>query len=73
MTKPRYSSELKAQVLAALLAGQSVSEVSKHFNLDKRLTSQWKKDVEQLRQLAKKKEKTSMSCEVRRVKVQFCR
>lgn len=37
-----HSPELRAQVLAALMAGQGVSEVAKQYGLDKGLVSRWR-------------------------------
>lgn len=42
MTKSKRSPEEKAAVLAALMAGQSVSEVAAKYNLPKGTVSSWK-------------------------------
>jgi transposase-like protein len=52
-----HSEEARAQAMAALLAGQGVSEVAREYKLDKSLVSRWKKAIpdDQLQQLATKK------------------
>jgi len=40
-----HSPELRAQVLAALMAGQGVSEVAKRFELAKSVVSGWAKTI----------------------------
>ena len=40
---PNYSEELKARVMAQLLAGDAVIYVARQHGRDKRLVSQWKK------------------------------
>lgn len=42
MAKREYSQEVKAAVIAALLAGQSVSAVAKEYNIPKGTVSGWK-------------------------------
>ena len=39
----QHSDELKAQVIAALLAGQGVCEVAREYRLSKGLVSEWKR------------------------------
>src|SRR5512133_822753 len=41
MTKP-YGDEVKAAVMAALLAGQSLNSVAREYNLPKSTVSRWK-------------------------------
>lgn len=41
----KYSEETKAAVMAALLAGQSVSSVAKDYNLPKGTVSNWKRGI----------------------------
>lgn len=41
-TAAKYSDELKAAVMAALLTGQSVSSVAREYNLPKGTVSSWK-------------------------------
>ena len=41
MTRKRYSEETKAAVMAALLAGQSVSQVAKEYGIPKGTVSGW--------------------------------
>jgi hypothetical protein len=43
MAKSRYSPEVRAAAIAALLAGQSVSAVAKEYELPKGTVSHWKK------------------------------
>jgi transposase-like protein len=40
-----HSDEIRAAVLAALLAGQSVTEVARSYNLDTGLVSRWRKSI----------------------------
>jgi transposase-like protein len=42
-TRREYSDEIKAQVMAALLAGQSVSAVAREYSLPKGTVSSWRK------------------------------
>jgi len=56
----RHSDATKAAVIAALLAGQGVTEVATHYNVDKSLVSRWKATIplERLQQAsAEKKER----------------
>ena len=57
MRGKRHSDEIRAQVMAALLAGQGVSEVAAQYNIDKSIVSRWKGTIsaEELQQLAIKK------------------
>ncbi len=49
MARATYSDETKAQVMAALLTGQSVSSVAREYNLPKGTVSAWRKrDLEQV-------------------------
>jgi transposase-like protein len=52
-----HSDETRAAVMAALLAGQSVSEVAQEFSVDPSLISRWKKalPLEQLHKVAQQK------------------
>lgn len=52
-----HSEELRAQVMAALLAGQSVGEVAKAYQLHKSVVSRWKGELPagELQQVATKK------------------
>ncbi|GIV73552.1 helix-turn-helix domain-containing protein [Caldilinea sp.] len=43
----RYPDEVKAQVMAALLAGQSVSAVAQEYNIPKGTVSNWKRKAHQ--------------------------
>jgi transposase-like protein len=43
MARREYSDEIKAQVMAALLAGQSVSAVAREYSLPKGTVSSWRK------------------------------
>lgn len=43
MARATYSDETKAQVMAALLTGQSVSSVAREYNLPKGTVSAWRK------------------------------
>jgi transposase-like protein len=53
----RHSDETRAAVLAALLAGQGVSEVARQYKLDPSVVSRWrsKLSVQELQELATKK------------------
>lgn len=42
MGKATYSDETKAQVMAALLTGQSISSVAREYNLPKGTVSNWR-------------------------------
>ena len=42
MVRREYSDEIKAQVMAALLAGQAVSLVAKEYAIPKRTVAHWK-------------------------------
>lgn len=57
MRGKRHSDEVRAQVMAALLAGQGVSEVASQYNLDISVVSRWKATIpdNQLQLLASKK------------------
>lgn len=46
MKGKRVGDEIQAQVMAALLAGQGVSEVAREFKLAKSTVSNWKKVLE---------------------------
>lgn len=43
MTRRNYSNEVKAQVMAALLTGQSVNAVAREFGIPKGTVSNWKR------------------------------
>ncbi len=43
MARATYTDETKAQVMAALLTGQSVSSVAREYNLPKGTVSAWRK------------------------------
>lgn len=45
MRGKKHSDELRAQVMAALLAGQGVGEVAEQYNLDKSVVSRWKDSI----------------------------
>jgi transposase-like protein len=53
----RHSPEVKAQVIAALLAGQGVSEVATTYKLDKSVVSRWRAKInaDDLQRIATKK------------------
>lgn len=53
----RHSEEVRAQVIAALLAGQGVNEVASQYNLDASVVSRWKTAIpdNQLQLIATKK------------------
>lgn len=53
-----HSDEVKAAVMAALLAGQGVNEVAARYQLDPSVVSRWRKQIpeDQLQQLATKKD-----------------
>lgn len=57
MRGKRHSDEIRAQVMASLLAGQGVSEVASQYNLDISVVSRWKAAIpdDQLQVLASKK------------------
>lgn len=44
----QYTPELQGQVMAALLAGQSVSSVAKQYNIPKGTVSGWKRQAQSL-------------------------
>jgi transposase-like protein len=46
MARTSYSDETKAQVMAALLAGQSVSSVARNYNLPKGTVSSWRQQAQ---------------------------
>ncbi len=52
--------EIKAQVLAALLAGQSVTQTAKDYDLNKSVVSRWRKAMscDTLQLIATEKERT---------------
>ena len=54
-----HSDELKAAVLAALIAGEGVEEVAEHFNLPLATVGTWKKEInpKQFETLRNKKQK----------------
>lgn len=54
----QHSDATKAAVIAALLAGQGVTEVATHYNVDKSLVSRWKAGItpEQRQRIATKKQ-----------------
>jgi len=45
MRGKRHSDEIRAQVIAALLAGQGVMEVASQYNLDASIVSRWKNGI----------------------------
>lgn len=53
----RHSDETRAQVVAALLAGQGVSEVAEAYSIDKSVVSRWRAAIPhaELQQIATKK------------------
>ena len=57
MRGKKHSDEVRAQVMAALLAGQGVMEVASQYNLDASVVSRWKNTLpsEQLQVIASKK------------------
>ena len=57
MRGKKHSDEVRAQVMAALLAGQGVMEVASQYSLDASVVSRWKSALpsEQLQVLASKK------------------
>ena len=58
MIRRRHSEETRAAVMAALLSGQGVREVSRQYHLDSGLVSKWKKKIprQQWTQLDAKKQ-----------------
>lgn len=52
-----HSDAVRAAVMAALLAGQSISEVATSYNIDKSIVSRWKRQIpnERLQAVATKK------------------
>jgi transposase-like protein len=57
MARASYSDEVKAQVMAALLAGQSVNAVAREYNIPKGTVSSWKdRDVPNVAKDATQKE-----------------
>lgn len=56
MERTSYSDEMKAAVLAALMAGQSVSEVAREYHLPKGTVSAWKKRMTVAENATQKKE-----------------
>ena len=57
MRGKRHSEEVRAQVMASLLAGQGVKEVASQYNLDASVVSRWKSTIPegQLQVVATKK------------------
>lgn len=57
MRGKKHSEEIQAQVMAALLAGQGVTEVATQYNLDKSIVSRWRKSIphDKLQRIATKK------------------
>lgn len=57
MRGKRHSDEVRAQVMAALLAGQGVQEVATQYEIDKSVVSRWRAALpsEQLQLVASKK------------------
>lgn len=57
MRGKRHSDEVRAQVMASLLAGQGVSEVASQYNLDVSIVSRWRSAMpeDQLQAVATKK------------------
>lgn len=55
-----HSDEIRAAVMAALLAGQGVNQVASEYNLDPSIVSRWKKAIPErdLQQLAIVKQET---------------
>lgn len=51
-----YTDETKAAVLAALMAGQSISEVAREYNIPKGTVSAWKKRTTVAENATQKKE-----------------
>src|ERR1043165_4338797 len=53
----KHSDEVRAQVMASLLAGQGVTEVASQYNLDASVVSRWKSAIpsDQLQVVATKK------------------
>jgi len=53
----KHNPEVKAAVLAALLAGQGVNEVASQYKLDKSVVSRWRAQInsDELQQVATKK------------------
>lgn len=53
----KHSEEVRAQVMASLLAGQGVMEVASQYNLDASVVSRWKSAIpdDQLQVIATKK------------------
>lgn len=57
MRGKKHSDEVRAQVMAALLAGQGVMEVASQYNLDASVVSRWRSAIpnDQLQLIASKK------------------
>jgi len=55
MARKHYEGETKAAVMAALLAGQSISSVAKEYNIPKGTVSGWKKRASGVASLATQK------------------
>lgn len=57
MRGKKHSDEVQAQVMAALLAGQGVTEVAREYNLAKAVVSRWKSSLtgQELEQIGIKK------------------
>ena len=57
MRGKKHSDDVRAQVMAALLAGQGVMEVASQYNLDASVVSRWKSAIpnDQLQVVATKK------------------
>lgn len=57
MRGKRHSEDVRAQVMASLLAGQGVTEVASQYNLDVSVVSRWRSSIpsDQLQVIASKK------------------
>lgn len=55
MTTREYSDEIRAAVMAALLAGQSVSSVAKEYSMPKGTVSGWKRQTARVAENATQK------------------
>ena len=57
MARASYSDEVKAQAMAALLAGQSINAVSRQYNIPKGTIGSWKdRDIDNVAKNATQKE-----------------
>lgn len=57
MARASYSDEVKAQAMAALLAGQSINAVSRQYNIPKGTIGSWKdRDIDNVAKTATQKE-----------------